>query len=438
MSSNAEQAIDQSVRDLLQRRERLVLAVSGGLDSSVLLDAVGRLRTPAHRVVVATVDHGTGPEATEAVARTVLAASMLGLTAITERLSGIRASEALWREARWAFLRSVARREQAAVVTAHTRDDQVETVVMRILRDAGVRGLAGLLAPSDAERPLLSVQRQEIREYAQRRRVTWVDDPSNESRRFLRNRVRLDLLPAISKVSPRFADDMVRLSERAADLRQRVADAAPYFTKTNRTDGLLVIDTRRLGAMPADSVRLVLPEAVAIAGIRLDRRGLELLVGMIGAGHGVRGQLSGGFEAVRGRDEIVIVRLAKALPDPARLLASGETLFAGFRFSAVQANEPDQPATLTLDAWRMQFPQSMQLIVRQWHPGDRLTNDITGGQRRIVRYFADAGIVGPLRERWPVVVRGKDVVWIPGVRGTPRPTTRGEPMIEYRCERVRE
>lgn len=439
MANSAGQGIDASVRDLLSRRTRLVLAVSGGVDSSVLLDAVGRLRTPEHRVVVATVDHGSGPAATEAVARTVLSAARHGLSVVTERLAGIRASEALWREARWAFLRQVAHRERAVVATAHTRDDQVETVVMRILRGSATRGLAGLLASSDIERPLLRHPRRAVLEYAGRHDVPYVDDPSNTSRAFLRNRVRLDLLPAIAAVQPGFQAEMFSLSEGAAALRRRVDDVAAEFVIPSRPDALLVLDTRLLAAVSPDAARLILPAALDRARVRLDRRGLELLVGLIGAGHGVRGQLAGGYEAIRGRDEILVLRPATAAHDPVRLRAPGQTDFSGFRFVARQAQsvngaEPEMSA----DAWRVRFPSNVQLVVRQWYPGDRLTNDITGGQRRIVRYFADAGIVGPLRASWPVVARGKDIVWIPGVRATPRPPHPGEPMIEYRCERVRE
>lgn len=436
MVRRAEPSIEWSVRELLARRERLVLAVSGGADSSVLLHAAGTLRTPSHRIVVATVDHGTGPAATEAVAQVVLDAARLGLAAITERLRGIRHTEALWREARWAFLRDVARREHAVIVTAHTRGDQVETVAMRILRGSGARGLAGLLAPSDVERPLLFCSRAAIADYARRHGVSCVDDPSNTSRAFLRNRLRLDVLPALEAARPGFGDELFALSERAAALRRKVDEVAAQLVSRSRPDALASLDTRTLATLDAGGLKLVLPAALEIAGVWLDRRGLELLAGLVAAGPGTRGQLAGGFEAIRARDELLIVRRRERHAEPMRLNAAGETVFPGFRFRAVPVAAVN--GATAAGTWTVQFPSSMQLVVRQWYPGDRLTNDVTGGQRRIARYFADAGIVGPLREHWPVVARGKDVVWIPGVRATPLPPHPGEPMIEYRCERVRE
>ena len=190
---------ETSVRELLARRNRLVLAVSGGVDSAVLLDAIARLRGPGHRVVVVSVDHGTGDAATESTARVLATAAQFGLPAISERLLTARADEASWRAGRWAFLRSVAEAEKAPVVTGHTLNDHIETVVMRLMRGASARGLAGLLAVTNVERPLLAHDRTAILSYAKHQKVSFTEDPTNESRAFLRNRIRLDLLPAIRR-----------------------------------------------------------------------------------------------------------------------------------------------------------------------------------------------------------------------------------------------
>src|SRR5687768_5979932 len=179
MRDASVRAVETSVRQLLARNNRLVLAVSGGIDSAVLLDAVARLRSREHRVVVATVDHGTGPSATESTAQALATAARFGLSAMSERLTIDRPGEAAWREARWKFLRRVAAAEGAVVVTGHTRDDHVETVVMCLMRGAGARGLAGLLAASNVERPLLEHPRSTIRKYASRMKVSFVEDPTN-------------------------------------------------------------------------------------------------------------------------------------------------------------------------------------------------------------------------------------------------------------------
>src|SRR5207248_11421456 len=106
-------------------------------------------------------------------------------------------TEAAWRAARWEFLRSVARRVKGPVITAHSRDDQIETVLMRALRGAGARGLAGLRAPSAVRRPFVDVSRAELHAYAMARSLSWIEDPTNRSPRHLRNRIRHDLLPSL-------------------------------------------------------------------------------------------------------------------------------------------------------------------------------------------------------------------------------------------------
>src|ERR1700737_4101693 len=95
--------------------------------------------------------------------------------------------EAAWRQARYHFLRQVAVTFGARVVTAHTEDDHVETVLMRILRGTGARGLAGLRAPSDIIRPFLELRRAALAAYVRGAGVRWREDPSNDSPLFLRN-----------------------------------------------------------------------------------------------------------------------------------------------------------------------------------------------------------------------------------------------------------
>ncbi len=438
MRDGCVRVIESSVRQLLARRSRLVLAVSGGVDSAVLLDAVARLRSESHRVVVASVDHGTGEAATEATAMALATAARHGLPAMSERLDVARADEASWRAGRWAFLLRVAAAEEAHVVTGHTRNDHIETVVMRILRDASARGLAGLLAPSSVERPLLSHDRATIAEYAARRDVSFTEDPTNESLAFLRNRVRLDLLPAIRQVRPRFEDEVLRLSERAADLRVRIDAVADDFIVEPPEGALMALDASGLNDLADDSLRLLLPSLAARVGITLDRRGLVRLADVVRAAPGSRGQLSGGYEAIRSRSNVTILKRPEGPEIPLRLRATGETRFGGFRFSAEPAATIRTGEIRTADPWRIYLPKSAEPVVRQWHPGDRLKTNPDGGRRRVKRFFADAGIVGPLRIGWPVVLCGEDLIWIPGVKASQDAIRREGRMVHYTCERVRD
>jgi tRNA(Ile)-lysidine synthase len=436
MRDDVVHAIETSVQQLLARRHRLVLAVSGGADSAVLLDAVARLRTIAHRVVVASVDHGTGEAATEATALAVAAAARAGLPAISERLSLSQRDEATLRDARWSFLRRVAAMHDSVIVTAHTLDDHIETVVMRVLRGSSARGLAGLFAESSVERPLLEHRREAIRDYARKRRVTFVDDPSNTSLAYFRNRVRLQLIPAIRAVRPGFEGEMLHVSRRAAELRAAVhATASEFVLDSGGSEDPVRLDANALSELPDESLWLLLPSLAARSGVTLDRRGLVRLASVVRSNAGSRGQLSGGFEAIRGRQDVTVSRPVPGDATVLRLREKGETRFGSFRFRGEPGASIVEEA---YSAWRIYIPRSAEPVVRQWHPGDRLTTDLKGTRRKVKRFFADAGVVGPLRVGWPVVICGADVIWIPGIKSSQAAVRREASMVHYTCERIRD
>ena len=323
---------------------------------------------------------------------------------------------------------------------------------MRILRGAGARGLAGLLAPSPVERPLLHVGREDVLAYAARYRVEFIEDPTNTSRDYFRNRIRLDVLPAIRAVAPGFEQEIVTISRQAAELRRTIDQVAEQYIVPGPDQSLMAVDTTKLGDLEDASVKVLLPAMLSKAGVTLDRRGLLRLVEIVRAPPGTRGQLSGGFEAVRSKGDLVVIRgpsrdgvgteSGRSSPRPQSavpLRARGETLFGGFRFLADPSASfrVGTGSVATSDPWRIYIPRSAEAVVRQWSPGDRLTTDLKGKRRRVKRFFADAGIVGPLRAGWPVVVCGEDVVWIPGVRASQEAIPSEGRMVQYRCERVR-
>src|SRR5690348_4477999 len=195
---------------------KAVLAISGGLDSMVLLDVAARIgRSARTSLVVATFDHASGANSARAASFVADRAAALALPVVVGRAAASARTEAAWRVARWEFLRSVARSTRGIVFTAHTRDDQVETVLMRALRGAGARGLAALLALSEVRRPFLDLSRADLEVYAMSRGLEWIEDPTNRSPRYLRNRVRRDLLPALRRVCPPLVRDFLAFARRA-------------------------------------------------------------------------------------------------------------------------------------------------------------------------------------------------------------------------------
>lgn len=290
----------------------LVIAVSGGVDSMVLLHAAAAV-LPVGCLTVATFDHGSGPAATSAGHLVRRSARALGLPCV----SGVAAAapnptEESWRSDRWRFLSATAVARSATVVTGHTRDDQIETVFMRALRGAGPRGLAGLLASSAIARPLLSIPRAAIAHYAIDHRLEYIDDPSNRDRRHLRNRVRLDLLPALERCSPGFAAELLQIGSRAAEWRTRIEAVAltfPMMTDDARTHSF---ERAPLRTLPNASLRVLWPALAARAGVVMDRRGTERLARFTIDGEtGQTVQLAGGVDVRMGRETITLTPPAR-------------------------------------------------------------------------------------------------------------------------------
>jgi tRNA(Ile)-lysidine synthase len=299
--ANLERRIAAAVRALPVGR--YLLAVSGGRDSMVLMDSFARWRSDI--CAVATFDHGTGEAATQAALLVELAAERRGLaTVIGSRTAAANDSEADWRAARRSFLLGWARQMRATVVTAHTRDDQLETVVMRTLRGSGARGLAGMYAPSAVVRPLLGITRGEITRYAASCELCFLDDPSNVSRAHLRNRVRLDLLPALERAAPGFGASMLALSVRAAELRAGVEHAVDALgiieTAGPYEGGTIAVQASAFAGLDVDAIGTLWPAIAARVGVALDWRGTRRLVAFTIEGkRGGRIPLSGGVEVLR-------------------------------------------------------------------------------------------------------------------------------------------
>ncbi|MDO4583076.1 MAG: tRNA lysidine(34) synthetase TilS [Planctomycetia bacterium] len=242
----------------------LLLAVSGGADSVAMLRLFHhwyRKITPQTRLIIAHANHGLRGEESDADEQFVrnLGAS-LGLPVVCERLDLASFSgglEETARKARYAFLEKTALRVGARyIVTAHTQNDQVETILHRILRGTGLEGLAGMaprrVLPSGLIllRPLLSTRREAILDYLQELQQPYRTDISNFSNDFTRNRIRQELLPLLqTSFNPQIEDALLRLRSIASETHVWVdAEMATWEERLsweNRADGSLRITLKR-------------------------------------------------------------------------------------------------------------------------------------------------------------------------------------------------
>ena len=237
--------------DALRAGRRLLVAFSGGQDSTCLVHALAHLAgTLGFGVVAAHVDHSLRATSSADAERAAEAASAVGVPVIVQRVDvagyrlalGRASVQQAARSARYQALAAAQAELGAdAIVVAHTADDQAETILLNLIRGAGLEGLAGMrldewadvadYGPSVAEarswlplpshvrlvRPLLSVERNTTRDYCAEQGLSVVEDPSNQTRAYTRNRVRLDLLPALEQFNPSVRLALARMADVVGD-----------------------------------------------------------------------------------------------------------------------------------------------------------------------------------------------------------------------------
>lgn len=438
-----DQALRDAIMSLPAEAAPLVLAVSGGVDSMALLHAMVRW-APARIATVATFDHGTGAHAREAASLVAATARRWGVPVVRERaMPPVATTEAGWRDARWRFLRRVASGYRARVATAHSADDQLETIVQRLLRGTGTRGLAALAAPGPIVRPWLSIPRASLRAYAVAHAIPTLEDPANRDRRHQRVRLRLDLLPALEAASPGVGADLLRIGRAAATWRAEVDTMVGALPWREVAPGVWQLERASVHGWSGEMLAVLWPALLGPLGVTLTADGTRRLIRFT-IGHARAGELRlpGGAVVVRAGDVFEVrgptpvARGDEARRAAAQQVIAGSVLsWPGWRF--VQVAAPPSAPSLAQDAAVAAFPVGTVLEVRRWEPGDRIITARTGAGRRIARYLTEAGIPRLDRRGWPVVLEQGVVVWVPGVcRGLAAPHRSGRSdLIWYRSER---
>ncbi|HEX7286218.1 MAG TPA: tRNA lysidine(34) synthetase TilS [Candidatus Angelobacter sp.] len=442
---------------LLQPGERVAVACSGGADSVALLRVLAELSQDLGIVLsVAHFHHGIrGAEADHDQGFVSKLAAQLGLElhlgagdapawARDHKLS----LETAARELRHAwFARLIAEKKVDKMATAHTLDDQAETVLMRMVRGAGARGLAGI-APIHQEkslvRPLLQVTRLEVEEYLKSLNQPWRDDLTNQDLAHTRNRVRRQLLPLLERdFNPAIRQTLADLAEMArgeeefwnqertrllARLAQRGKPSRDGRSNTGEAGETWALDLAELRSLPTALQRQVLQAVAGEMGLGLEFRHIEELRNL--AQHGKKAKpvcLPGAAVAACSFRELQLSRRAPAaaaqyeyaLPLPGEITASalGSTFRARVISAGKQTVSGYNPALL-LDRDRLQ----PELTLRNWRAGDRFFPAFTQSPKKVKELLQPGRLGRELsaaeRKLWPVVESAGQIVWM---RGFPVP-----------------
>lgn len=457
----AGRSVRERVREALRRLgpvargESVLVGVSGGPDSLALLHLLADLaQETGFAVHAAHFDHGLRGERSAAEARAVAdLTARLGIpcTVETARPGAIeprgRGLQAAARSARYAFFERLADAVGARwIATAHTADDQAETVLMRLVRGAGPGGVAGIPAVRGRIiRPLLGVSRPEIEAYLAASGLIPFQDPSNHDPRFVRARVRHDVLPLLRGLNPRATETIARtaglLAEDAAYLDAAARDALDQ-ARVAAGDGWVELASQAVADLAPTIRRRVIRLALADLGAPVDRLSSERLDAASRAcGQRTAGRITLG-QGLLAEYAATALRLGRESSPchapPTELHGEGVHRLAGWgivvhlQFLAAWNGEPP------LGRWDAVFDSESlpgMLGVRRWRPGDRLFPEGMRGRKRVQDLFVDEKIPRWRRAAVPLLTAGNDVVWVMGLRRDRRYLPRrGAPAIKVHVQ----
>lgn len=306
---------------MLEAGDKVIAAVSGGPDSTCLLDVLARVASRLDLdVEVAHVDHGLAPESKAIAARVATDAARAGFEVHLVRAPALEGPNlhARAREFRYEFFELVADRADASrIATGHTLDDRVETTLARLVHGAGTDGLAGL-PPADGKRirPLIDSRRRETRAYCEQRGLVFSDDPANEDSRFERPAVRGKIVAAIEE---HWGEGGVRAIARSAERLREDAGALGtladrlYDDVASHDEGAVRLERAAVLALPRALRRRLFERAV---GRLRDRSGgIDAALDALDAPDQPRGEarfaVAQGVEIVIAAGEVVVSRMKR-------------------------------------------------------------------------------------------------------------------------------
>lgn len=436
---------------LLRPGMRLAVGVSGGADSVALLRALAARSAELGLVLhAAHLHHGLrGAEADEDLAFCRCLAGELDVPfheahvdvnaeAAADAATGKEAEtiEEAARRLRYAWFRRLMKEIPLdAVATAHTRDDQAETVLAKFLRGAWTEGLSGIHPEirwdeGRVVRPLLGTTRAEIEAYLRGLGQAWREDSSNCHLTFTRNRIRHELLPELEKWNPRLREHLAQMAVLARDEEAwwaaEIGRAAPQLLmeglpvrgggRSGGTGQVLAVDVTRLRAAAPALQRRLLRQGAQQLGAAPDFEATEALRTLALEGRaGQKLELAQGLHAERTARELRL----QAGAGPDRSAGPGQAVpeYKGAVPGRIDA--PEFGVSLELEGCDQAAAAAGTAVLRNWRPGDRVRLRYSSGPRKVKEVLERMKVTGTARLRWPVLEWNGRIVWMRGVEVEP-------------------
>jgi len=418
---------------MLTQGEKVVLGVSGGADSIALLYALNELIDYGLELIVAHLNHGIREDEAKRDSDFVKeTAKSLGLTFVYGEVDTLKYKEESQlsledaaRTLRYKFFNQVLNKHYATkIATAHTLDDQAETVLMRLLRGSGSKGLSGIPPVSNSIiRPLIDTSRSEIEEYLRSKGINWVEDSTNESPEFLRNRIRQDLLVELESYNPQIKETLSRTADILRSEDEFITrEALKHFDNifsTNKSEltgdlkhyrniekpirfSLLRLAIERLnnGLKNISSIHIVSADDFLLS---------ETPSGEI--------ELPGGAVMAKGYDSFLLTSKSELEREFSYTIqAPGKWSFPEFEVevSILKTDTLDEgdESVAYFDLQTLGFP----IEVRSFKPGDRFCPLGMTSSKKLQDYFTDIKLPKFLRSRVPIFTCSGEIMWLGGIR----------------------
>ena len=320
-----------------------------------------------------------------------------------------------------------------AIATAHTLDDQAETVLAKFLRGAWTEGLSGIHPVIESHegsilRPLLGTTRVQIEAWLREAGQPWREDSTNRHLTFTRNRIRHELLPQLETWNPRLREHLAQMAELARDeeywWQAELVRIAPQLILPGRpvrgggraAGGELAIDASKLATQSIALQRRLLRHAAAQLGAAPDFASTESLRTLALTGRaGQRRELAQGLRAERTHREL---RLSVAAATSASQAPQYEIPVPG------EADAPAFGLHIRIEVESAAPPPAAVALLRNWRPGDRVRLRYSSGERKVKEVLERLRVTGTSRSHWPVLEVAGRILWMQGVEIEPEPILR--------------
>ncbi len=407
---------------LLKPDDRVIVGLSGGMDSMTLIDVLLSLGYNCMAVHCNFHLRGEESERDAAFVEQWCESAKVGLVSVdfdTYRYAAEHkiSIEMAARELRYKWFEDIRKEHHAdAIAVAHHRDDLAETVLLNLIRGTGIRGLSGISPKNNSiVRPLLGVSRDEIEAYVEERKLPFIFDSSNSDDVFVRNFLRLNVIPLLEKINPSVKNSIYRTAQHVGEARKIYDFYVENQKKAIFTDNRIDIDKLKTTLSPATMLFEILSPFGFNASVIEDIcQCLDSIPGKV--------FYSNDYRLIKDRKDLIldkisdenlsqreyaIDKVSQEITDPIRLkisfLSGNITINKDARF-------------LYADADKLFFP----LTLRKWQPGDWFIPFGMKGRKKLSDFFTDRKFSLPDKENAWVLTSDEDIVWVVGERSDER------------------